>query len=73
MGILTGKYTQNYVPPNFQSWRYNRSYLKKIEPLLKELQIIGDKHSGKTPGQVSLKRLISKGVVAIPGAKDVTQ
>jgi aryl-alcohol dehydrogenase-like predicted oxidoreductase len=72
-GILTGKYSPTNVPTGFRGWRYNRSFLTKIEPLLDELREIGKQHEGKTPGQVSLNWLIAKGAVPIPGAKDVTQ
>jgi aryl-alcohol dehydrogenase-like predicted oxidoreductase len=72
-GILTGKYTPDNSPPDFRSWRYNRKYLKKIEPLLIELKTIGTKYGGKTQGQVSLNWLVSKGIMPIPGAKSVIQ
>lgn len=72
-GVLTGKYTQDFLPKGIRSWQVNRSFLIKIEPLLTELKNIGIKHEGKTPGQVSLNWLISKGVVPIPGAKNLSQ
>ena len=72
-GILSGKYTKNNIPLDLRSWRYNRTYLKKIEPLLNAITEIGKKHGGKTAGQVSLNWLLSKGVVPIPGAKNMAQ
>ena len=72
-GVLTGKYTQDNLPNGIRSWQYNRSYLKKFEPLLTELINIGKIHEGKTPGQVSLNWLISTGIVQIPGAKTLSQ
>jgi diketogulonate reductase-like aldo/keto reductase len=45
----------------------------KIKPLLEELLEIGNQHDGKTPGQVSLNWLISKGALPIPGAKNMDQ
>ncbi len=72
-GILTGKYTENNPPTDFRSWRYNRRYLKKLDHLINELRFIGKNHGGKTPGQVSLNWLISKGALPIPGAKDKYQ
>jgi aryl-alcohol dehydrogenase-like predicted oxidoreductase len=73
MGILTGKYTNDKVPSGIRLWRYNRSFLMKIKPLLEELLEIGNQHDGKTPGQVSLNWLISKGALPIPGAKNMDQ
>ena len=72
-GILTGKYTVNNIPSGMRSWRYNKSYLDKIEPLIKILREIGKDHAGMTPGQVSLNWLTSKGVLPIPGARKKTQ
>jgi aryl-alcohol dehydrogenase-like predicted oxidoreductase len=72
-GILTGKYSLNNTPPDLRSWRYNKAYLKRIEPLIIELKSIGNKYGGRTPGQVSLNWLVSKGVIPIPGSKDVNQ
>ena len=73
MGILTGKYSYNNLPKGIRLWRYNKSYLKKIDPLINELREIGINHDGKTPAQVSLNWLIVKGVVPIPGAKNPAQ
>jgi len=73
IGILTGKYDVNNPPSDIRSWRYNRNYLKKVEPLLNKLKEIGMKNSGKTPGQVSLNWLICRGIVPIPGAKNTAQ
>ena len=44
-GILTGKYTPDNVPTGFRSWRYNKTYLIKIEPLLNALREIGKAHA----------------------------
>lgn len=72
-GILTGKYSLNHIPTGFRSWRYNRSYLIKIEPLITALLEFGKKHGGRTPAQVSLNWMTSKGVVPIPGARNLAQ
>lgn len=72
-GILTGKYWKDRLPTDLRSWRYNRRYLAKIEPLLKELKQIGENNNEKTIGQVSLSWLVSKGAIPIPGAKDIYQ
>ena len=34
---------------------------------------IGQEHGGKTPAQISLNWLITKGVIPIPGAKNAVQ
>ena len=72
-GILTGKYTPSNLPPGFRAWRYNRSFLEKIIPLMDVLHEIGMDHNGKTPGQVSLNWLMVKGAVPIPGSRNLTQ
>lgn len=70
MGILTGKYTPENPPSGFRGRRYNRQYLKKIQPLLQTLRDIGHTHEGRTPAQVALNWLICKGVLPIPGVKN---
>ena len=72
-GILTGKYTVENHPQGFLSWRYNKTYLVKIEPIITALLEIGEAHGGKTPGQVALNWLICKGAVPIPGARNPQQ
>jgi aryl-alcohol dehydrogenase-like predicted oxidoreductase len=72
-GILTGKYTVNNIPSGIRSWRYNQTYLERIEPLINTLKEVGEDHAGMTPGQVSLNWLVSKGVVPIPGARNKAQ
>jgi len=72
-GILTGKFSPDNLPTGFRAWRYNRTFLMKIEPLMHELREIGIKHDGKSPGQVSLNWLVAKGAVPIPGARSVAQ
>lgn len=72
-GILTGKYNPNNIPTDFRSWRYNKSYFEKINPLINELRNLGNKYGGKTPGQVALNWLVCKGALPIPGARSVEQ
>jgi aryl-alcohol dehydrogenase-like predicted oxidoreductase len=72
-GILSGKYTANNIPSGLRSWRYNKSYLSKIEPLIQTLLDIGKNHGGKTTGQISLNWLAAKGAVPIPGARNLAQ
>ncbi len=72
-GALTGKYTPENTPPGVRGRHYNRSYLTKIQPLLRVLRDIGHTHDGKSPAQVALNWLICKGAIPIPGAKNERQ
>jgi aryl-alcohol dehydrogenase-like predicted oxidoreductase len=72
-GILTGKYTPNNLPTGIRSWRYNKTYLIKIRPLIDALHEIGEAHAGMTPAKVALNWLICKGAVPIPGARNKAQ
>jgi aryl-alcohol dehydrogenase-like predicted oxidoreductase len=72
-GMLTGKYTPDNIPPGMRRRMYNRDYLIKIQPLIEVLKEIGQAHGDRTPAQVSLNWLICKGVVPIPGAKNLQQ
>lgn len=72
-GVLTGKYTPENPPPGVRGRRYNRSYLAKIQPLLRLLNDIGREHAGKSPAQVALNWVICKGAIPIPGAKNERQ
>lgn len=72
-GMLTGKYSPSNIPTGFRAWRYNSTFLAKIEPLINELQEIGMSHHGKTSSQVSLNWLMAKGAVPIPGAREAAQ
>jgi len=73
MGILSGKYTPDNPPKGTRSAHYNRALLEAIQPLIKLLKSIGLDHEGKTASQVALNWVISKGALAIPGAKNITQ
>jgi aryl-alcohol dehydrogenase-like predicted oxidoreductase len=70
-GLLTGKYSRATPPPGVRRLRYHRA-LGAIPALVAQLTPIGDEH-GRSPGQVALNWLISKGVVPIPGAKTAEQ
>jgi aryl-alcohol dehydrogenase-like predicted oxidoreductase len=72
-GILTGKYTPNSLPRGLLSWKYNKTFLLKIEPLLNALNEIGQAHAGLTPAKVALNWLLCKGSVPIPGARNDKQ
>lgn len=71
-GLLTGKYSPGHPPPGIRGPQYSEM-LKKIPPVIKLLQEIGQSHGGKTASQVSLNWLICKGALPIPGAKNVQQ
>ena len=70
-GLLTGKYTRANPPPGVRRLRHHRA-LGAIPPLIAQLTRIGDQH-GRSPGQVALNWLISKGAIPIPGAKTAEQ
>lgn len=73
MGILSGKYTPDNPPKGTRSAHYNRALLEAIQPLIKLMKGIGLDHDGKTASQVALNWVISKGTIAIPGAKNISQ
>jgi aryl-alcohol dehydrogenase-like predicted oxidoreductase len=72
-GGLTGKYTPDNPPPGMRGRRFSRAYLARIQPLLGQMQEIGEAHAGKTPAQVAINWCICKGAVPIPGAKTSRQ
>lgn len=72
-GVLSGKYTPQNIPPGPRGRRYPSEYLAKVQPLIGLLREVGQAHGGKTPAQVSLNWLITKGAAPIPGAKNVKQ
>jgi aryl-alcohol dehydrogenase-like predicted oxidoreductase len=72
-GSLTGKYTPDNPLPGMRGRRYSRDYLARIQPLLRQMQEIGESHGGKTAGQVAINWCICKGTVPIPGAKTSRQ
>ncbi len=72
-GILTGKYSSKNPPTGIRSRRYSSKFLDQVQPLIRLLREIGNEHGGKTPGQVALNWVISKGAVPIPGAKNPHQ
>jgi aryl-alcohol dehydrogenase-like predicted oxidoreductase len=72
-GILTGKYSPGNLPQGFLAWRYNKTYLKKIDPIITVLHEIGETYGGKGSAAVALNWLICKGVVPIPGARNQKQ
>jgi aryl-alcohol dehydrogenase-like predicted oxidoreductase len=75
-GMLTGKYSAENRPSGFYRRvlpRYRRKSLDAIQPVVRLLKEIGDRHS-KTPSQVALRWLIENPIVLpIPGAKNGKQ
>ena len=47
--------------------------MAEVDPIVEELRRIGGCHGGKTPSQVALNWVISKGAIPIPGAKNREQ
>ena len=72
-GILSGKYTPNDSPRGLLAWRYNKSYLQRIESIMEALQQIGQAHAGMMPAKVAINWLVCKGAVPIPGARKMKQ
>lgn len=71
-GLLTGKYSVENPPPGVRTSQY-AELIKKIAPVIKVMQEVGQNHESKTVAQVALNWLICKGALPIPGAKNVTQ
>lgn len=71
MGLLTGKYSLENPPVGTRGPKY-AELLKKLPPVIRALQEIGQNH-GKTASQVALNWVICKGAMPIPGAKNVRQ
>lgn len=73
MGLLTGKYSVENMPPGVRSGRYNRRFVERMTPLLTLMKHIGSDHAGKTPAQIALNWVMRKGALPIPGAKNLAQ
>lgn len=62
------------LPPHHQgARRFGNHDWEQIQPIVDALGELGRVHGGKTPSQVALNWLISKGAVPIPGAKNAAQ
>ncbi|MFN8411282.1 MAG: aldo/keto reductase [Anaerolineales bacterium] len=70
--MLAGKYSSENPPPGVRGSQYVE-LLKKLPPVLKLIQEIGQNHGGKTASQVALNWLICKWALPIPGAKNIAQ
>lgn len=72
MGLLTGKYGPEHLPPGARGARY-ALIIGRIAPLLKLMTKIGQDHGGRSQSQVALNWVICKGALPIPGAKNEAQ
>jgi aryl-alcohol dehydrogenase-like predicted oxidoreductase len=70
-GRLTGKYSASNPPPGKRN--FGRHPMEVVDRVVAELVRVGEKHGGKTPSQVALNWVMSKGAVPIPGAKNKKQ
>ncbi|MHA2155839.1 MAG: aldo/keto reductase [Candidatus Hodarchaeales archaeon] len=74
-GYLTGKYNPNNTPSGTRRRNrlFRKSNFKRGVPLLEELNLVAQEHNA-TMAEVALSWLIhNKQVVAIPGAKSISQ
>lgn len=69
-GRLTGKYSAQNPPPGRRT--FSNHPMDQVDRLVAVLRRIGEVHD-RTPAQVSLRWLIQKGLVPIPGAKNAGQ
>lgn len=72
-GLLGGRYTLSNPPPFARRVTAPRGSLARVPGIIAALRDIGEAHGGKTPAQVSLRWLIEKGTLPIPGAKNAAQ
>jgi aryl-alcohol dehydrogenase-like predicted oxidoreductase len=73
-GLLTGKYTGQEKPTGARGIdpKFKPSGLQKISPVTNCLRQLAEKHQ-KTPAQVALNWLVTRGAIPIPGAKNAEQ
>ncbi len=72
-GMLSNKYSPDNPPKGPRRRKYNQPFLSKLQPVLHLLKDIGERHGGKTPSQVALNWVITKGAIPIPGIKTKSQ
>jgi len=72
-GLLTAKYGPESPPPGLRGRLTRRARLRAIQPLVNLMRSIGRDHSDKSPAQVALNWVMSKGAIPIPGAKNGRQ
>ncbi len=69
-GRLTGKYSADNPPPGNR--KFSDHPMEQVDEVVAVLRRIAEQHD-RTPAQVSLRWLIEKGAVPIPGAKNADQ
>ncbi len=69
-GRLTGKYSASNPPPGKRG--FSDHPMEQVDEVVAVVRRIGEAHH-RTPAQVSLRWLIEKGAVPIPGAKNADQ
>jgi len=70
-GLLAGKYTLEIPPSGLRGMSVSHQDLINIQPIIQLLIQHGEKHGGKTPAQVAINWVMSKGALPIPGATQV--
>ena len=70
-GRLTGKYSAANPPPGKRTFADHP--MQEVDPIVAVLRRIGAAHGDRTPSQVALSWIMSKGVIPIPGAKNRAQ
>ena len=70
-GRLTGKYSASNPPPGKRT--FSAHPMEQVDRVVEVLRRIGEAHDGRSPGQVTLRWIIAKGAVPIPGAKSANQ
>ena len=70
-GRLTGKYSASNPPPGKRN--FSAHPMEQVDRIVAELRRIGEANGGRTPSQVTLRWIIEKGAVPIPGAKNAEQ
>jgi aryl-alcohol dehydrogenase-like predicted oxidoreductase len=73
LGILSGKYTENNLPTGIRGQTFNKEYLHTIKPLISSMRQIGLNHGNRSPAQVAINWVLCKGLLPVPGAKNLEQ
>jgi aryl-alcohol dehydrogenase-like predicted oxidoreductase len=72
-GVLTGRYSPQDPPPGVRRFRFSKTYLTRVQPLLLLMREIGQAHGNASLTQVALNWVIGKGAIPIPGVKNRRQ
>ena len=70
-GRLTGKYSASNPPPGRRT--FSNHPMATVDKVTDALRDLGERHGGRTPGQVALNWLMAHGAIPIPGAKNRRQ